>query len=213
MAIDGENSPFPAGNLILAMKNSKASAGYFKFIAGGAGWPSGNPPKKFFKQFSLANNQYFLVFLIVNCCKEKSNKWRDCSFGKAKLILTMKNMKLPVDYFRWIVGAATIVAIIYMASIGTASAGGTNVTAAAVSVSKPADIQTKPAKNDPPPERKITGVELYAIHCNRCHPERYPTEFNEAEWKTIMMHMRVRANLPGDQAREIMQYLREESGN
>lgn len=132
---------------------------------------------------------------------------------KAILIPTMKNKKLPVDYFRWIAGAAAVAAVIYVASIGTASAGDTNATATAVSVSKPADVPEKPSKNDPPPVKRITGVELYAIHCNRCHPERYPTEFNEAEWKTIMMHMRVRANLSGQDAREIMQYLREESGN
>jgi len=63
------------------------------------------------------------------------------------------------------------------------------------------------------PKKKITGVELYAIHCNRCHPERYPVELKEAQWKTIMLHMRVRANLPAEQAREIMKYLQEEAGN
>ena len=61
--------------------------------------------------------------------------------------------------------------------------------------------------------KKISGVELYAIHCNRCHPERYPVEFNEQQWKTLMLHMRVRANIPAAQAREIMKYLQEEAGN
>ena len=61
--------------------------------------------------------------------------------------------------------------------------------------------------------KKLTGAELYAIHCNRCHPERYPTEFNSAQWKTITTHMRVRANLPAVQAKEILKYLQEESGN
>jgi len=61
--------------------------------------------------------------------------------------------------------------------------------------------------------KKLTGAELYAINCNRCHAERYPTEFNSAQWKTIMLHMRVRANLPAKQAKEILRYLQEESGN
>jgi len=69
-----------------------------------------------------------------------------------------------------------------------------------------------PAVSSAPP-KKISGVELYAIHCNRCHPERYPVEFNEQQWKTLMLHMRVRANLPAAQAREIMKYLQEEAGN
>ena len=65
----------------------------------------------------------------------------------------------------------------------------------------------------PAPQKKISGVELYAIHCNRCHQERYPVELNESQWRTIMAHMRVRANLPAEQAREIMKYLQEEAGN
>jgi hypothetical protein len=60
--------------------------------------------------------------------------------------------------------------------------------------------------------KKVSGVELYAIHCNRCHPERYPVEFNEAQWKTLMLHMRVRANLPADQAEAVLKYLQDEAG-
>ena len=59
---------------------------------------------------------------------------------------------------------------------------------------------------------QLTGVELYSIHCNRCHQERYPTERTAAQWKTIMLHMQVRANIPVSQAKLILQYLRENSG-
>jgi mono/diheme cytochrome c family protein len=62
-------------------------------------------------------------------------------------------------------------------------------------------------------KKMLTGAELYAINCNRCHTERYPTEFNSAEWKTLMTHMRVRANLPAAQATAILKYLQEESGS
>ncbi len=74
------------------------------------------------------------------------------------------------------------------------------------------------AKRDPAgrkakaPARTLSGAELYSIHCNRCHPERYPTERTAAQWKTIMLHMRVRANLPGEQARIILKYLQDNSG-
>ena len=61
--------------------------------------------------------------------------------------------------------------------------------------------------------KKLTGAELYAINCNRCHPERYPTEFTSAQWQTIMLHMRVRANLPAAQAKEILKFLKEDAGN
>jgi hypothetical protein len=63
-----------------------------------------------------------------------------------------------------------------------------------------------------PAPKKLTGAELYSIHCNRCHPERYPTERTAAQWKTILLHMRVRANLPAEQSRLILKYLQENSG-
>ena len=59
---------------------------------------------------------------------------------------------------------------------------------------------------------QLTGAELYSIHCNRCHPERYPTERTAAQWKTIMLHMQVRANIPVEQSKLILQYLQENSG-
>ena len=58
----------------------------------------------------------------------------------------------------------------------------------------------------------LTGAELYSINCNRCHPERYPTERTAAQWKTIMLHMQVRANIPVSQARLILKYLQDNSG-
>jgi cytochrome c5 len=61
-------------------------------------------------------------------------------------------------------------------------------------------------------KKQLTGAELYSINCNRCHQERYPTERTGAQWKTIMLHMQVRANIPPSQARLILQYLQENSG-
>ena len=61
-------------------------------------------------------------------------------------------------------------------------------------------------------KHKLSGAELYAIHCNRCHPERYPIEMSDAHWKTLITHMRVRANLPAQQAQTIMKYMQEEAG-
>jgi len=71
----------------------------------------------------------------------------------------------------------------------------------------------KSEKAAAPAKKKLTGAELYAIHCNRCHPERYPTEWNPAQWKTIMLHMRVRANLPAAQAKAVLKYLQEDAGS
>ena len=70
----------------------------------------------------------------------------------------------------------------------------------------------KAPKTEKPAPRKLSGAELYSMHCNRCHPERYPTERTAAQWKTILLHMRVRANLPAEQSQMILKYLQDNSG-
>jgi hypothetical protein len=86
------------------------------------------------------------------------------------------------------------------AATNKAQAGSTNSASVAA---------TKPAK---PAPKQLTGAELYSMHCNRCHPERYPNERTSAQWKTIGMHMRVRANLPAEQYRKLLKYLQDNSG-
>ena len=74
------------------------------------------------------------------------------------------------------------------------------------------DTKTEKKTEKKAEKKKLSGAELYQTHCSRCHPERYATERTEAQWKTIMLHMRVRANLPADQAKAILKYLQEDSG-
>ena len=69
-----------------------------------------------------------------------------------------------------------------------------------------------PDTKPPVVKKQLTGAELYSMHCNRCHPERYPTERTAAQWKTIMLHMQVRANIPVEQSKLILQYLQDNSG-
>jgi len=98
-----------------------------------------------------------------------------------------------------------LAAVIFAASIAFVTGTDTNTP----------DANTAP-KAQPPTKvikKKLTGAELYAINCNRCHAERYPTEFTSAQWKTLVTHMRVRANLPAAQAKLILKYLQEDSGN
>ena len=104
---------------------------------------------------------------------------------------------------------ALLTPVIFVASIAVVAGQDTNAPAAQAPVIKMA--ADKPAKK--PAKKKLTGAELYQINCNRCHAERYPTEFTSAQWKTILTHMRVRANLPASQAREVLKYLQEDSGN
>jgi hypothetical protein len=81
----------------------------------------------------------------------------------------------------------------------------------------PATNSVAPKAVSPAPDKvaephQLTGAELYSMHCNRCHPERYPTERTGAQWKTIMLHMQVRANLPVSQSKLILKYLQDNSG-
>jgi hypothetical protein len=58
----------------------------------------------------------------------------------------------------------------------------------------------------PPP--KESGVQLWSDNCARCHNGRPPEEFSGAQWDVIVHHMRLRANLTGEEAREIVAFLK-----
>lgn len=57
-----------------------------------------------------------------------------------------------------------------------------------------------------------SGAELWTLNCNRCHMIRSPGEFTAAQWQPLLMHMRVRANIPAAQAREILKFLQAGAG-
>jgi mono/diheme cytochrome c family protein len=107
------------------------------------------------------------------------------------------------------VGLAVVAGVMYVASIALVGGADTQTDKAA----KPEKVaQTDKKTPTKAQKKKFTGADLYAVHCGRCHPERYATEFTAAQWKTIMLEMRVRANLPEDQAKAILKYLQEDSG-
>ncbi len=58
----------------------------------------------------------------------------------------------------------------------------------------------------------LSGAELWAMNCSRCHMARNPGEFTAAQWRTIFRHMRIRANLPASQAKELQKYLEAGAG-
>ncbi len=53
------------------------------------------------------------------------------------------------------------------------------------------------------------GAQLWPVYCNTCHNARPSSEFSPAEWNMIMMHMRTQANLPAQDARAVLEYLKE----
>jgi len=54
----------------------------------------------------------------------------------------------------------------------------------------------------------LRGAKLWGVYCGLCHKARAGGEFNRLEWDTLMLHMRVRANLPAADAEAIRVYLR-----
>jgi len=59
---------------------------------------------------------------------------------------------------------------------------------------------------------ELSGAQLWAMNCNRCHMLRGSGEFTAAQWQSIMRHMRIRANIPAAQAREILKFLQAGAG-
>lgn len=52
------------------------------------------------------------------------------------------------------------------------------------------------------------GATAWANNCNRCHNFRDPSEFKDVNWETVMLHMRVKANLTGKETRNIINFLK-----
>ena len=51
------------------------------------------------------------------------------------------------------------------------------------------------------------GAQQWANNCSRCHNMRDPKEFRDDLWAPVVLHMRVRAGLTGQQARDITAFL------
>lgn len=76
--------------------------------------------------------------------------------------------------------------------------------AAALSM-PPAQAQEK--QPDPDPMAFARGAKAWAQNCARCHEMRDPKELRDDQLKPVVTHMRVRAGLTGQQARDILKFL------
>ena len=54
----------------------------------------------------------------------------------------------------------------------------------------------------------LTGEELWSNNCMRCHNIRPPTMYSDAQWDVILHHMRLRANITGQEQRAIVAFLK-----
>ncbi len=57
----------------------------------------------------------------------------------------------------------------------------------------------------------LSGEQLWSNNCLRCHNIRPPQMYTPAQWQVIVHHMRVRANLTGEDQRAILDFLKSAS--
>jgi nitrate/TMAO reductase-like tetraheme cytochrome c subunit len=55
---------------------------------------------------------------------------------------------------------------------------------------------------------ELSGEELWSNNCLRCHNIRPPTMYSNAQWDVIVHHMRIRANITGQEQRAIVEFLK-----
>jgi hypothetical protein len=55
------------------------------------------------------------------------------------------------------------------------------------------------------------GAQLWSENCSRCHNLRPPQSYSNAQWQAVVHHMRLRANLTGEEARSITAFLQASS--
>jgi hypothetical protein len=53
-----------------------------------------------------------------------------------------------------------------------------------------------------------SGALMWGEACNRCHLAPSPADYNDTDWSTISLHMRVRANLTEKEITKIETFLK-----
>jgi mono/diheme cytochrome c family protein len=61
--------------------------------------------------------------------------------------------------------------------------------------------------------RFARGARAWAENCGRCHNLRDAKEFSDKNWDLIVAQMRVRANIPGNVADDIVVFLKASNGS
>ena len=59
------------------------------------------------------------------------------------------------------------------------------------------------------PGRFARGAQAWANNCGSCHNLRPATDLRDDQWRVVVSHMRVRADLTGQEARDILKFLQE----
>lgn len=65
------------------------------------------------------------------------------------------------------------------------------------------------AKPEADPMAFARGARAWADNCGRCHNIRDARELRDDQWAVSVAHMRIRAGLTGQDARDILKFLQE----
>ena len=74
-------------------------------------------------------------------------------------------------------------------------------------VERPAQAANTPAATQPDLMQFARGAQTWANNCARCHNMRDPKELRDDQWRAVVSHMRVRGNLTGAEARDVLVFL------
>ena len=72
---------------------------------------------------------------------------------------------------------------------------------------RPAVAADTPVATDTDPMQFARGAQTWANTCSRCHNMRDPKELRDDQWRSAVAHMRVRAGLTGQEARDVLKFL------
>jgi hypothetical protein len=77
-----------------------------------------------------------------------------------------------------------------------------------VSCSSSKDTYTAVTQVDDEFKIEKSGAQYWGETCNRCHLAPSPADYNDTDWETISLHMRIRANLTDKESTEIEAFLK-----
>jgi hypothetical protein len=105
--------------------------------------------------------------------------------------------------------AAVLAAVVPgCASTTKAKSPGSGASASSTATTRPAS--TADAAGGTRAARE-SGAQLWAENCMRCHNLRSPETYSSAQWEVAVHHMRLRANLTGEEAQKITTFLKSAS--
>lgn len=110
--------------------------------------------------------------------------------------LTVEAAQALVDYLRTLAATPTAPAAV---SAPAAEPGTAPPSATAPAV--------PPTTSDAQVAAFARGAQAWADTCARCHAMRDPKSETDPHWEVVVTHMRLRAGIPGEQARDIARFL------